>query len=151
MRIGFVGRCEIQLPEQAGHRVGMQVEAGNDGHVGSDDGAQRRQQVGFGAVQPHGLHAAVQAQRDCIEAAGSRPVQDTFAQQGVGAVLHPPAGPGARSQRGNGLAAMRLQCAQDAAQHRIGRGVGGQHGPAAFDLESRQGRVHGGESVRLLE
>ncbi|MNL42574.1 hypothetical protein D3C87_1650370 [compost metagenome] len=61
MRIGLIGRGKVQLVQQVGYGVGMQVEPRDDGHVGSDDGAQPGQQIGFRAVQADGLHASVQA------------------------------------------------------------------------------------------
>ncbi|MNV48711.1 hypothetical protein D3C71_1406330 [compost metagenome] len=76
MRIGAKGDQRIGLLQHLRGDVGVQVQAGHDGHVRPHDLAHPRQQFAFAIVQVFGDHRAVQVQVDSVVAARPRGIQD---------------------------------------------------------------------------
>ena len=60
VRIGAEGGQAVGLAQHLGGDVGVQVQAGDDGHGRADGLAHARQQLAFAVVQVLGDHGAVQ-------------------------------------------------------------------------------------------
>ena len=135
----------------------MQVQAGDDGHVGSDPFTHAPQQLAFAVVQVLGHHRAVQIKVDPVQRhRGRQPLQDQRADALVGVARD-------RSRRtgrgpGGGQQRMRAHRLDEAGHRYVGAGHRLEHGrpadqprpAAALVREILPRRARRRERVRLM-